>query len=231
MADDVIDELRAIAQDPVKLTRDGFGFLQSVSLLLNADQGRSAVQELVLRALEQQNSLRKWQPLLDALVRELGLFPYLKAEDLSSRDLLAYETHRPDALDDATVSHGPQARVYWSLLRGDNVALSAPASFGKSLIVDAVIASGKFANVVIVVPTIALMDETRKRLAGRFRGRYKIITQPHQPRSDRNIFVFTQERVLESDQLSQVDFFVIDEFYKMDPRREDENRWPLLNQA
>ena len=81
--------------------------------------------------------------------------------------------------------------------------LSAPTSFGKSLVTDAVIASGKFKNVLIVVPTIALMDETRRRLSQRFRGQFKIITHTSQTLSDRNVFVLTQERVLEREVFSQ----------------------------
>ena len=91
------------------------------------------------------------------------------------------------------------------------------------------IASRNFANIAIIVPTIALIDETRRRL-GAFRSEYKIITHSFQEPSDNNIFILTQERALELDNLSMVDFFVIDEFYKLHPRGEDQDRSFLLNQ-
>ena len=57
------------------------------------------------------------------------------------------------------VFHRVQAQVYWHLIDGENVILSAPTSFGKSLIIDALIASGKYRRIVLVVPTIAPIDE------------------------------------------------------------------------
>jgi hypothetical protein len=92
------------------------------------------------------------------------------------------------------------------------------------------IASHRYSNIVVVVPTIALIDETRRRLMERFRGEFKIITHVGQERAARNIFVLTQERVVDTPELEGVDFFVIDEFYKLNPTR-DVERAALLNQA
>ena len=50
-------------------------------------------------------------------------------------DRLAYEVHRPLGIDDL-VFHAKQAEVYRLLADGRNVVLSAPTSFGKSLIID-----------------------------------------------------------------------------------------------
>jgi hypothetical protein len=99
--------------------------------------------------------------------------------------------------------------------RDEAPVLSAPTSFGKSLIIDALLASGKFDNVVIIVPTIALIDETRRRLS-RFRQRYKIITHPSQESGERNVFVLTQERAVDRKDVDDIDLLVIDEFYKLD---------------
>ena len=57
--------------------------------------------------------------------------------------------------------HPPGASAY-----GRSVILSASTSFGKSLIVDAPMATGRFRNVVIVVSAIALIDETQRRRSG-----------------------------------------------------------------
>ncbi len=106
---------------------------------------------------------------LDSRVRQVGLFPYLSPNDLGTADQIAWEFNHPASMPDDIVFHEPQTRVYRELVRGHNVVLSAPTSFGKSLVTDAVIASGKFKNILVVVPTIALIDETRRRLGQRFR--------------------------------------------------------------
>ena len=115
-------------------------------------------------------------------------------------------------------------------MAGRSVILSAPTSFGKSLVIDAVIASQKYKNVLVVVPTIALIDETRRRLL-QLPTPYKVITHPTQAPAERNVFVLTQERALELPDLRLIDFFVIDEFYKLAPGRDGEERASLLNQV
>ena len=163
------------------------------------------------------------------------MFPYLNPHELGTADQIAWEFNRPANMPEQIVFHEPQTRVYRALLRGHNVVLSAPTSFGKSLVTDAVIASGKFRNVLIVVPTIALMDETRRRLSQRFRGQFKIITHTSQSLADRNVFVLTQERVLERELFQLVELVVIDEFYKLSPRKkagkEEDTRCARLNEV
>lgn len=133
-------------------------------------------------------------PLLNAIIREHGLFPYLDdPASLGLADRLAYEIHRPPGIGDV-VFHAKQAEVYRLLADGRNVVLSAPTSFGKSLIIDAILAAGRYRTVVLVMPTVALIDETRRRLTRRLRGRYKIVTQPSQPPGERTVYVLTQER-------------------------------------
>ena len=90
--------------------------------------------------------------------------------------------------------------------------------FWKSLIIDSIIASQKHSNIFIIVPTIALIDETRKRLS-KFKDSYKIITHPSQSFSQRNIFILTQERAIEIIPNVNIDFFIIDEFYKLSPQK------------
>lgn len=226
-----ITELRAALKDPENVRARGFGLLQELCALVAGREHPDATQELVLRALEWREEFGATKEVLDALVRELGLFQYLDPAELPLADQIAYELHRPDALDGGVVFHAPQAAVYWRLMQGDSVVLSAPTSFGKSLIIDAVIATERYQNILIVVPTIALIDETRRRLTTRFRDRYKVITHHTQIPAARNIYVATQERVLEGELPEGLDFFVIDEFYKLSPGRDDNDRCALLNQV
>ena len=220
--------------DPDEVDRNGFAVLTGISRLTNCGDSPQEAQELILRALEKRKQFGPATVLLDALVRRVGLFPYLEPHSLGTADQLAWEFNRPANMPDHIVFHAPQMRVYRALLEGHNVVLSAPTSFGKSLITDAVIASSQYQNVLIVVPTIALIDETRRRLSERFKDTFKIITHASQSIADKNLFVSTQERVLERDIVSLAELVIIDEFYKLSPRRqrnnEDDSRCARLNE-
>jgi hypothetical protein len=230
MAEDLtLRDVREQLRNPERIGMHSFAIVRALSASINEERDR--VQDLVLRALEHRDAFGQAAIVLDGLVRELGLFPYLDPEQLGGADAIAYEFHRPDNLEDDLIFHRVQADVYRYLLDGDNVILSAPTSFGKSLIIDAVIASGNYHHVAIVVPTIALIDETRRRLSTRFGATYKIITHASQARAEREIIVMTQERILELDPLAPIDFFAIDEFYKLQPRPEDMERSLVLNTA
>lgn len=222
--------LRKALTDPVWIKSHGFEILQSLCCYAGESMGQLA-QELVLMALENRSLFGAGAKIVDALARQFGLFPYLDPDLLSSADRIAYEVHRPEHMDDEVVFHRPQAEVYWHLMAGENVVLSAPTSFGKSLIIDAAIASGRYRNILIVVPTIALIDETRRRLAERFRGHFKVITHSTQSRAGRNIIIVTQERALERDFDDPIDLLVVDEFYKLRPTGSHDERSVLLNQV
>lgn len=117
------------------------------------------------------------------------------------------------------------------LLDGTNIAVSAPTSFGKSLIIDAYIAIRKPKNVLILVPTIALTDETRRRLSRKFSAEYKIVTTVDVELGERNILIFPQERAIHYfSKLDKLDLLVVDEFYKAS-RDFDKERCPALLKA
>ena len=162
------DELRVASADPVALASRPFEILQGVADLLavaSSDQDALDARQVVIQCRENRHVLPvPLTEVVDSLVRELGLFPYLDDDgDLDDPTLLSRETLRLRELGDGSiVLHSAQAAVYARLLAGDSVILSAPTSFGKSLIIDAVLASGKFDNVLVVVPTLALIDEIRE---------------------------------------------------------------------
>ena len=222
------EELRNILRRKVSADTDRFQIIKEVEMLVVTEQ--TVGQEFVLRLLARIKDFQGMESMIHSLVRQVGLFPYLEEENLSLKDTIAYEVHRPSGFKENIVFHHAQAEVYYTLLRGENVVLSAPTSFGKSLIIDSIIASQKHSNIFIIVPTIALIDETRKRLS-KFKDSYKIITHPSQSFSQRNIFILTQERAIEIIPNVNVDFFVIDEFYKLSPQKTDEERCHVLNQV
>jgi hypothetical protein len=230
MASDLTTEqLREIISNPATIEQNAFVVLKNLSRLLNTEK-ESTCRDLVLRALENRAAFDPYLPILESLVRELGLYPYMDEDSLSLNDSIAYEFHRPVNYDEPIVFHREQAEVYRRLLNGENIILSAPTSFGKSKVIDALIAIGRFKNFVVIVPTIALIDETRRRLS-RFSSKYKIITQISQRSGGQNVFIFTAERANVYQYFPRIDFFVIDEFYKIGALAEDQKRTVALNQA
>lgn len=221
-------ELRNILRKDFSADVDKFHIIKQVAAFVATNQVIG--QEFILRLLARINEFQGFEPMISGLIRQVGLFPYMDDENLSFKDAIAYELHRPTGFSENIVFHHAQAEVYYALLRGENIVLSAPTSFGKSLIIDSVIASQVHSNIIIIVPTIALIDETRKRLS-KFRDSYKIITHPSQSFDKRNIFILTQERAIEIIPEINVDFFVIDEFYKLSPQKTDEERCHVLNQV
>lgn len=225
-----IEKLRDILRKDIPTNIDKFQVIKEITILVASNQ--IVGQEFVLRLLAKRTEFKGFDSMIDALVRQVGLFPYLDEEKLSLKDTIAYEIHRPTGFKENIVFHHAQAEVYYTLLKGKNVVLSAPTSFGKSLIIDSIIAFQKYLNIIIIVPTIALIDETRKRLS-KFKDLYKIITHPSQSYSNKNVFILTQERAIEMTPNIDVDFFVIDEFYKLNFQNtdQDKERCLVLNQV
>jgi|JI10StandDraft_1071094.scaffolds.fasta_scaffold41727_3 superfamily II DNA/RNA helicase len=240
-----IKSISSLLKEDVLNSNEILSILKTLCLMVSRAQEQydPKTQELVLRTLDRRDLFQEYPEILNSLVRQVGLYPYLDLESISEKDALALEMHRPenfyhtDNEDSAPekkvqrgyIFHKVQAEVFGRILDGESVILSAPTSFGKSAIIDALIESGKFQNIVIVVPTIALIDETRRRLS-RYRDTHKVITHASQALSAQNIFIFTQERVVDYPELPPLDIFVIDEFYKLNPTA-DKERAATLNHA
>lgn len=194
-----------------------FRYLRTADLLLSNPISLHMGRDLVIRALDARPVFSGYTPLLRNLVRKSGLYPYLKNEfqDTTLSEKIALDVYETP-FSSSFVFHSMQFHVFDLLKNGRNVVLSAPTSMGKSAIVDSVIGLGIVSRVVLVVPTIALADETRRRLQERFGDRYQIIHHSSQKAtSDRAVYVLTQERVNERQDIINIDFFVIDEFYKL----------------
>lgn len=101
-----------------------------------------------------------------------------------------------------------------------NVAVSAPTSFGKSLLIEEFVARKQFDNILIIQPTLALIDETRKNMS-KYSDYYNIVINTKQKPNNKNIFILTAERVLEYQGMPKIDFFIVDEFYKVSNLRKD----------
>ncbi len=208
--------------DAAKRSLDGDGFsafryLSTVNSLLSNPVSTSLGRDLTIRALDAREKFIDHAAILRNMVRKAGLFPYLKKEfsDLSQGDRIALDVYRTPFSEDY-VFHSMQFRIFDLLKDGRNVVLSAPTSMGKSAIVDSLLGLGRLKRVVLVVPTVALADETRRRLQERFGEVYQIIHHSSQEcRSEWVVYVLTQERVNEREDIKDIDLFVIDEFYKL----------------
>lgn len=209
---------------------DAFSELREISNLTRSPDQEEEGRERLIRFLDRSYDAGVTQ-IVDSLCARFGLYPYMSSAGASDpAQALAVEFHTPAPLsEEGFTFHSGQREIYNRLMDGENVILSAPTSFGKSAILDALVASERWANVVIIVPTVALIDETRRRL-GRFRATYNILTHPTQEPAARNIWVMTQERFVEA-RIDDVDFFVIDEFYKLGQTGAVDSRQALLNIA
>lgn len=194
----------------------------------NKAEARSMVINLLDKLRRDGN---EYTPLINHVIREVGLFPYIDPKTALWEDQVVVEAFKVNVGDETPVTlHSAQSHVLKRLLLGDNIAVSAPTSFGKSFIVDAFIAIRQPENVVMIVPTIALADETRRRIEHKFSHKYKIITTTDATITERNIFIFPQERSFAYlDKLEKIDMLIVDEFYKASSMFDDDRSSSLLS--
>lgn len=211
---------------------DIFESCQKVNDFLAEEDATSARNELIsILDYHEQHDV-KYTPIINHLIRETGLYPYMKLETALWHDRFVFDAFKVDVGAKAPVTlHREQSVLLKKLLAGEDVAVSAPTSFGKSFVIDAFISITRPKNVVIIVPTIALTDETRRRLYPKFSGPYKIITTPDVEVSEQNIFIFPQERAISYlKKIDAIDILIIDEFYKASSDF-DKERSPALIKA
>lgn len=207
-----------------------FEFYKKCSELIIENE--NVAQKLIVNILEEKD---KFDPnlnlILTDLIEAVGFYPYLEKENfkLDSTDALIRQVyHHSDNLN--KYLHEDQKHLL-SLLNSDkNVIVSAPTSFGKSLLIEEIVASRKFKNIIIIQPTLALLDETRRKLK-KYDEDYKIIVRTSQESSIEkgNIYLFTAERVNEYKEFIDIDFIIVDEFYKLSSKRDDERADSLNN--
>lgn len=186
------------------------------SELLNNNFEEAQNKTIFLLDQYENNGEKKYPLLLNELIRSVGLYPYMDLEHLTWQQSILVESYTVNNGKDDVVLHREQSLVLKKLLDGASLAISASTSFGKSFIIDTYIKIKDPKNVFILVPTIALMDETRRRLNNKFGRKYKIITTPNEDLAQYNIFIFPQERAAHYiDKVDFIDILIIDEFYKI----------------
>lgn len=230
-----LDTIRSIGSDR-RLTADEIfeAVFAAGSILNEDDREASDALEIAIRLLEARRNGQVPEGCMDAveyLAEECGLYPYINLDAFGHLTQSVIEAHAVK-LNEKVYLHAKQMKVLLWLLAGDNVILSAPTSFGKSLLVDAFLAQRRPHTVVMILPTIALIDEARRRLSRNFRDNYRIITTVTEIYDENKptIFILTQERFLQREDNIKIGFLFVDEFYKLDPGRDD-GRYETLNLA
>ena len=180
-----------------------------------------------------------YRQLFTDIIASCGFFPYLEKDKdklvlNNLKQEIRKEMHRSNYIksDMAIYFHEAQNELRELLLNTDrNIVVSAPTSFGKSLLIEEIVASEKYENIVIIQPTLALLNETRNNLR-KYDDVYQIIIRvSDQPKPDiKHLFLLTAERVMEYKNLPHIDLFILDEFYKISQKRADD-RYEVLNNA
>ncbi|CZF79401.1 ski2-like helicase [Grimontia celer] len=228
----MLDLIKKIKQTNDFSFSETFSIYNNCSRMIMKDQNEGM--KVLIYILEQR---RKFDHSLDEMladiVESVGFYPYLIKEKLtlSSTNSKVRLISNTSIKIPGKVFHDEQMYLSRLLSTDKNLVVSAPTSFGKSLLIEDIIASFEYRNIVIIQPTLALLDETRRKLK-RYQDNYKLILRTSQnPDQDKgNIFLFTAERVNEYSMFESVDFLIIDEFYKLSSRRDDE-RSDTLNNA
>ncbi|CAI2431148.1 ski2-like helicase [Serratia fonticola] len=196
----------------------------------NEELGRDRIIQILENRSEYSPEL---DMILADLVESVGFYPYLDKEKLVTSSIsqaIRKETNRSDKID-GKIFHDEQKYLLNLINSGKNIIASAPTSFGKSLLIEEIVSSEKYKNILIIQPTLALLDETRKKLT-KYHERYKLIVRTSQEFSlnkKGNIFLLTAERVNEYKNLPKIDYLIIDEFYKFSSHRDDERHQSLNN--
>lgn len=152
----------------------------------------------------------------------LGLTMY--SRDYSF-DSLVYNAFAMSSLDENIALHPEQRRILTLIHKNRGLIFSAPTSFGKTFVVFEYICREHPQNIVMIVPTLALIDEYKQKIIRQYRNQFadyniylSIDPEKTYDFSQKNIFIVTHDRVIDENTVSifeAIDFLVIDEVYKL----------------
>ena len=210
-----------------------FSLTQFCSQLLAAGDSESIsqVEKIVIHILDKWKTISDdLKPIWSDIIEAVGYYPYLDkcakqgVEVTSLAEKIRQQYHKSHYIE-GVYMHSEQKKISDIIFSGRNVVVSAPTSFGKSLLIEEIVASLKYKNIVVIQPTLALLDETRRKFK-KYNQFYKIIVRTTQQPSlgQGNLFLLTAERVVEYGEFPQIDFLIIDEFYKLSMKRMDSIR-------
>lgn len=152
----------------------------------------------------------------------MGLTMYSREYSFAS---LVYSAFATSALDNNISLHPEQRKVLELIEENRGLIFSAPTSFGKTFIVFEYICRVQPQNVVMIVPTLALIDEYKQKIIRQYKEKfsdYNIYLSIDPDKiydfSKKNIFIVTHDRVIDESiatLFESIDFLIIDEVYKL----------------
>lgn len=120
----------------------------------------------------------------------------------------------------------PQKEIFSAFQTSKRLIVSAPTSFGKTRIVREIIAHNEYKNIALIMPTVSLLSEQYQDIKNATDG--YVISKSSKVEIDESksyILILTPERMsafLEENPDFKVDFFVMDEIYKVDYKLDDD---------
>lgn len=195
------------------------------------------VRDKYIRILDSSNnSSMKAKEIADDLFA-LDLTVYSKD---NSFDSIIYNALSMSELDESISLHPEQQKILNEIEKNEALIVSAPTSFGKTFCIFEYIAKYRPRNVVLIVPTLALVDEYRKKIIKKYKEKFKdykvysnIDEEKQYDFTRKNIFILTHDRVVQEATymlIKEIDFLVIDEVYKLEKDIKDD-RVLVLNMA
>lgn len=192
--------------------------------------------QYIRRLADSSNVTQEARDLADELF-SLDLTVYSKNFSLKS---VIYNSLSVSSLDPTVSLHPDQLEIIERMRHHEALIVSAPTSFGKTFCIFEYIARYQPLNIVLVVPTLALVDEYMKKVIKKYQaafGDYQVFTSIdidlEYDFSKHNLFILTHDRITQTDaysKIKRIDFLVIDEVYKLETDKAND-RVLVLNMA
>lgn len=111
-----------------------------INNLLVDSKEKEAREELIKLLDYHETQQIEYTPIVNHLIRETGLYPYMRTDTANWVDKFVYEVFKVNTGDkEEKTLHREQSLLLKKLIEGKNIAVSAPTSFGKSFVIDAFI--------------------------------------------------------------------------------------------
>lgn len=188
----------------------------------NINRKQNSVEEIRKSYIRKIDQNKKNIQLFSDELFNLGLNMYSREYSLDSA---IFNSFAISNIDERIVLHREQIKIINLIKDNSAVIVSAPTSFGKTFCIFEYIARFKPKNIVLIVPTLALVDEYLKKIIKKYSNVFNIykthINFDEKREYDfnkNNIFILTHDKVMECrfyNNIEKIDLLVIDEVYKL----------------